>query len=128
MKPRKRAVQKADTAFSRYIRARDNWTCFTCGRVGYDRDGIMQCGHLITRAKYATRWNELNAVCQCSGCNMRHEYQPEILTDMWIQENGVEYYHELVRLSNTLHKLPTSDIEQLAKEFDMLYNAIKEES
>ena len=124
MKPRKRAVQKADTAFSRYIRARDNWTCFTCGRVGYDRDGIMQCGHLITRAKYATRWNELNAVCQCSGCNMRHEYQPEIFTDAWIAKHGVDAYHDMVYKSNQLRKYTVDDIRDLTEHYKSLYDSI----
>ena len=124
MKPRQRAVNACDTAFSRYIRARDNWVCFTCGKVGYDRDGVMQCGHLITRAKYSVRWDEYNAACQCSGCNMRHEYQPEIYTAAWIAEHGVDAYHDMVCKSNQPRKYSVEDIRDLTEHYTALYDAI----
>jgi hypothetical protein len=121
---RKQAVNRADTAFSRYIRARDNWTCFTCHKRGEDKDGVMQCGHLITRAKYSTRWDERNAVCQCSGCNLRHEYQPEILTDAYISHHGVDVYHQLVYASNQPRKLITDEILDIASHYSALYKSI----
>ena len=114
---RKRAVLDADKWFSRYIRARDDYTCTTCGRRGQPADGVMQCGHVVTRSKYATRWDDQNAVCQCSSCNMRHEYQPEILTLCYIQMCGSEAYERLVTRSNVTVKFATSDIREIASRY-----------
>ena len=106
--PRQKAVRAADAQMSRYIRARDG-QCVICGK----REGL-QNGHLITRGKYATRWEEENCYCQCAGCNLRHEFQPEIFTDWWISRHGEEAYHDLVRKSNTIRKFSTDEIEEIA--------------
>jgi len=111
---RQKAITAADKAFSEYIRERDKYLCYTCGLRGREKDGIMQCGHLITRAKYSVRWNPINAQCQCKSCNMRHEFQPEIFTDKWIEENGKEAYHDLVRESNGIRKFKTADLLEMA--------------
>ena len=79
---RQKAVAYADKWMSQYIRLRDK-RCYICG----SRENL-QCGHLITRSKYSTRWDESNCRAQCRSCNLRHEYQPEIFTSLWIQENG----------------------------------------
>jgi hypothetical protein len=112
---RQKAVAAADKAFSEYIRARDRYICKTCGLAGSKGDGVMTCGHLITRAKYATRWDELNAECQCRGCNMRHEFQPEMMTDLWVDRNGYIAYHELVRKSNKPRKFTTGEVREIAE-------------
>jgi len=112
---RQRAIAAADKAFSEYIRARDRYICKTCGIAGSKGDGVMTCGHLITRAKYSVRWDESNAECQCRGCNMRHEFQPEVMTDNYIMRYGTEFYHELVLFSNTPRKFTVPDIRDIAK-------------
>lgn len=120
---RQKAVKALDTAFSEYIRERDKYQCYTCGTRGREKDGVMQCGHLITRGKYATRWNPLNAQCQCKSCNMRHEYQPEQYTSKWIEEHGEEQYLELVRESNSIRKFKISDLKEMT---DMYRKATEE--
>ena len=124
MTTRKRAVNRADTAFSRYIRARDNWVCFICGKTGYDRDGVLQCGHLITRSKHSVRWDERNAACQCSGCNRSHEFQPEIFTALWIEHHGVDAYHKLVYDSNQIVKRSVEEINDLADYYTEMYRRL----
>ena len=103
---RKSLVRKLDTAFSLYIRERDGH-CVTCGSK--ER---LQCGHLFTRAAYSTRWNSMNAYCQCSSCNMRHEYDPGPLTIYFLAHYGQAAYEALHRK----HKTPVkySDGELLA--------------
>lgn len=108
-KPRQIAIKKADTEMSLYIRARDG-RCVQCGKTEN-----LTNGHLITRGKYATRWDEDNCYCQCTGCNMRHEFQPEIFTDWWIKQNGIEAYHALVLKSNTPRKFPIHEIREIAE-------------
>ena len=111
---RQRAIAAADKAFSEYIRARDIYICQTCGLAGRKGDGVMTCGHLITRAKYSTRWDEQNAECQCRGCNMLHEFQPERMTSKWIARNGIEEYNRLVLKSNTPRKFTIGEIREIA--------------
>ena len=114
MKPipseRKRLVKKADDAFSEYIRIRDNFTCFICGATKQG-GAVIQCGHLITRAKYATRWDSSNCVAVCRNCNMRHEYQPEHHTQRFIEMNGADAYEALIRESNKTYKLSNEDLK-----------------
>jgi hypothetical protein len=57
---RKKAVKYADDMMSLFIRQRDK-LCY-CGKPS------TQNGHLITRASYATRWDEKN----CHGCCQGH--------------------------------------------------------
>lgn len=75
---RKAVVKKLDEWFSKFIRlsyADDTGqvACYTCGRKNHWKK--MQCGHFMSRAKYATRWDEDNCRPQCYGCNMRQQGQ-----------------------------------------------------
>ena len=73
------ALDKADTAFSIFIRTRDSkpisdgyrvGACCTCGR-GFRVGGLygLQCGHWILREFWGTRFEEMNSHGQCNGCN-----------------------------------------------------------
>ena len=74
------AKKRALKAFSDYIRERDNWTCFTCGRKGEGAE--MHAGHLISRYWAATLFDEFNVNCQCRACNLfRHPNDPEATDD-----------------------------------------------
>ena len=112
---RKKIVKKLDKIFSEYIRARDNYRCFTCGQVGSSADGIMQCGHLFSRVNYVTRWDEYNSNCQCRSCNMIHEYNPHIYTIAFIDEFGLEKYKELDFKHNQSFKISTPDLITMAE-------------
>lgn len=76
LKTRSALRKDADAIFSKYIRhkhADDNGyiRCYTCGKVRLVKE--MQCGHFISRTKYATRFDEDNCRPQCVACNMFHE-------------------------------------------------------
>lgn len=119
---RQKARDYADMWFSRYIRAKDYpQGCYTCGSREY-----LQCGHLITRSKFSTRWEPLNAKTQCRSCNKRHEHQPEIFTTKWIKEYGEDAYHELVRMSNKPKKFTTQEIRELGDFYRSAAELIKE--
>jgi hypothetical protein len=60
--------KEADKVFSDYIRLRDKYTCFTCGKVGNKND--MQAGHYYSRTFKALRYDEINVNCQCVRCNI----------------------------------------------------------
>lgn len=64
--------RKLDKVFSEYIRERDNYTCFTCGRTGKKH---MQAGHGLAKRMNGTllRYSPLNVQCQCFVCNRYQE-------------------------------------------------------
>lgn len=66
-----RAKKEAWNAFSAYIKHRDNYTCFTCGRKG--KGSGLHTGHFYPKkiGGVLLRFNELNCHAQCYTCN-RH--------------------------------------------------------
>lgn len=116
---RQRAVKRCDDAFSRYIRARDHYTCYTCGAMASDGVAI-QCGHLISRGRGATRWEDENANAQCPSCNLYHEHYPELYTSKWIRDHGFTAYEALVKKSWELRKYSVAEIEEMAVRFDAM--------
>jgi hypothetical protein len=87
---RGRLIIKADDAFSLYIRERDGYVCFTCGLKGQPKDGVMQCRTPDFPAVLLYQVDELNAHCQCRGCNYRHEYDYEVYRAAFVHRYGEE--------------------------------------
>ena len=112
--------KKIDTEFSLYIRRRDHYKCCTCGLTGSEKDGIMQCGHLFTRSCDSTRWNELNAACQCRGCNYRHEYDWEPMRRWFIRNYGNDWYEALYREHKTVKKYTRGELIELLEHYKKL--------
>lgn len=116
--------------FSLYIRERDNYICFTCGinkEVAKLRDMCMQAGHLITRKNTSTLYDDLNTHCQCSGCNMAHEFHPEVYTTAFIKKYGVEAYERLVIKSKMTLKLSKADMEAMIVYYKQQIERIRHE-
>ena len=114
----KKLIKKLDTVFSKYIRARDR-RCVTCGRV----DNV-QCGHLFTRASMSTRWDEMNAYCQCVVCNSMHEYNPEPLMTYAIMKHGRESIEELMQKHKKPLKMSDGEIMLLIEKYDKMYKNV----
>ena len=69
-------IDKADKAFSTYIRTRDNWTCQRCMKRYDPPTSALHCSHFMGRGKEATRFDELNADAICYGCHRYFTAQP----------------------------------------------------
>lgn len=106
---RKKLIASLDKITREIVLVRDG-RCVTCGKVEN-----LQCGHLITRARYGVRWDLLNCNVQCSGCNFRHEYNPEIYTRWFLNKYGQAEYESLCNKSEN-GKYSISDLE------DILFN------
>ena len=108
--------KKANKAFSDYIRNRDGWRCYTCGRSvdKYTADA----GHLFSRYWAATLYDEDNTHCQCKKCNILHEVDSEPYKQKFIAEYGEDFYWELYRKSKELTKRTVYDYIDLRKEFE----------
>lgn len=57
-------IAKLDDIYSEYVRK----TAGKCERCGSKR--VLQCHHIFTRTRYATRWHEPNLVCLCRKCHL----------------------------------------------------------
>lgn len=103
---RKRLIKRLDDLTREIVLVRDQ-RCVTCGKIEN-----LQCGHLITRAKYGVRWDLKNCNVQCQGCNFRHEYNPEIYTRWFLNKYGLEEYQSLCQRSEN-GKYSIDDLEEI---------------
>lgn len=96
--------KQLDKIFSEYVRKKyaDNKggvSCYTCGAQKYWKE--MQCGHFVSRAKLATRYDERNCRPQDVGCNVFGGGKISIFAERLERELGVGIVMELYKLSNT---------------------------
>jgi len=101
----RKCKKEFDKVFSLYIRTRDDFTCFTCGRSG-DRTNIDN-GHYIPRGACNLQlyFNEDNCHAQCTNCNHRLEGNRHVY-----RENLGEEMHE------KLYKIHKESPEKWTKE------------
>ena len=112
--------------FSLYIRARDNWTCFTCGRSKRrDPDTVFQAGHLFTRGKAAIKYDERQVFCQCAGCNFRHNSDPDIYRERFIKVFGQARYDTIYQMRNAPCKRTVADMRLMIDHYKQKYEALK---
>jgi hypothetical protein len=91
--------KKLWTIFSKYIRKRDGYVCYTCNNPGNN------AGHYVPQSKgNALRYDERNVHCQCSGCNMykRGNLAPYALR--LEKEYGPGILQEFDKIKNTIYK------------------------
>ena len=67
-------LDSADTAFSNYIRTRDNWTCRRCFTQHTPPTRALHCSHYFGRNSENTRFEPDNCIALCYGC---HKYFDE---------------------------------------------------
>jgi len=94
---RKRLVNRLDEMFSLYIRGRDKkrgcpfhatYTQIDC------------CFHFVHRAKFSSRWDRLNAIGSCHGCNWKYERDANFAISWYITNFGYLTYQAMVARSN----------------------------
>lgn len=117
---RKKLVKKLDTVFSMYIRKRDKYRCIVCGATREIR--TIQCGHLFSRVANSTRFDEANAHAQCSGCNLRHEHDPEPYRRAWLAKHSQDEYDRVYAKWSNPTKFTISDLEIM---IELYQNKIK---
>ena len=120
-----RAEKRALKAMSDYIRERDRWTCYTCGRKGDKHN--MDAGHLFSRRFSAIKFDEINVHCQCVYCNKDlsgnvHEYIKRFLI-----EYGAERYEQLDRMKNEYRKHTALEYIAIEQDFKAKLETIRRE-
>lgn len=97
--------------FSDYVRNRDAWTCFTCGK--YEKGPTMHAGHFISRVRSATMFDEKNVHAQCYGCNIGKKGNAGEYAYRIIQTYGKEVLDDLVLRSRQTHKFTYDELEAI---------------
>ena len=106
-------VKQLDNIYSQYIRLKyaDNngmVECYTCGSKMHWKEA--QHGHFFTRARYSTRWDDDNSRVQDYRCNVALGGNYIIYTRKMLAELGEDRFAALELKSNTIAKVPTSDL------------------
>ena len=93
-------LSPADTAFSRCLRAANDYICESCGiqkpPTGLPGSAGMECSHRYGRRHRTVRWCKENADCLCSGCHRFFEENP-LDYAAWIEEKDGQGCIDLLR-------------------------------
>lgn len=106
-------VSSADTAFSKAIRARDNFTCQWCGST----TNQMQCSHVFGRRHRTIRWDTLNAKCLCAGCHRKWHESPADAMRWFRGKYGEDRELLLIEKRNQRVKVPRAEEKSIAKHY-----------
>ena len=118
---RKGLIKKLDRIFSKYIRLRDKY-CVLCGS-----SDNANCGHLFSRRHYSTRWDEDNCHQQCYPCNFKHNHQPYLYYDWYIEKFGKDKLDELHTKHQQIKKYSNVDLEELYEEIKIKHKELENE-
>ena len=93
--------KKLWTKFSLFVRERDKYTCFTCGKQATGSG--MHGGHFITGSTCPTSlyFDESNVHAQCYNCNINKSGNWVIYEENMIKEYGEEHVKDM-KLRRTL--------------------------
>ena len=97
-------IDRADKAFSLYIRTRDGWKCKRCHKYYEPPTSALHCSHFQGRGKENTRFEPLNADCLCYGCHQYFTSQPGEHYKWQVEQKGQDTVDRLIVQSNTYKK------------------------
>ena len=98
---------KAEKLFHAYICKRDNYICFTCGKVG-NQAGHFRHGKLD--------FDPMNLNCQCAGCNHYRSGNLGIYAINLIKKYGQKKVDDLIVRSNQVKKYTRDELQGIIKE------------
>jgi hypothetical protein len=115
-------MEKADRAFSLFIRTRDAqpyqgraFRCISCNRIlTIDQ---ADCGHYSNRANMSLRFSEMNCHAQCRYCNRFREGNMQDYRKGLIQKIGEQKVLLLEAAKHTTSKISNFELELLAKHY-----------
>ena len=117
---RSKIIQKADSVFSTFIRLRDS-----------DRHGIVTCPlcwaklprkkaqnmHIITRACWLYRYDEINCHAWCMRCNVILNWNYIIYTRYMQNAYWINTVDDMIKKSKMVWKLSTPEIQEIIEEY-----------
>lgn len=123
-KTKKKSISKLKkevwTVFSKWIRTRDKYICFTCGtRYPEEQGWKMHAGHFITRMHNATLYDERNVHAQCYACNIIKRGNVGIYASRLMTKYGDGIINELVKKSQEIKQFTPNELEELKKRYEL---------
>jgi hypothetical protein len=117
--------KKVWTVFSKWIRERDNYTCYTCGKKyteGGEYEGnvsrsSIHAGHFISRRMNATFFDEMNVHAQCMFCNMWDYGAAGPYAEKLIAEYGIDEFKALIARSKTTKQFSRQELQDLLTKY-----------
>ena len=98
--------------------------CVICGR----RDGVMQGGHLIPKARSeSVRYDLMNVFTSCPKCNSRHRFDPHIMTAWFVKEYGAEEYEYLVDKSRLTVGYKDWELDEIHNDLKEILSQIRKQ-
>ena len=94
-------ISKLDSAFSNYIRTRDNWQCQRCFTHYASPTSALHCSHFWGRARKSTRFDSKNCIALCHGCHSFFTANPELHRQFYLKRIGQKEYDALMIRANT---------------------------
>lgn len=113
---RKKLIARLDKVFSQWVRSKDAdhrgfVQCFTCGQFKHWK--TVDAGHFQSRAKFSTRWDEMNVKPQCKSCNGFRSGEQFKFARHLDRVYGEGTAMEVEQLSNTTKKWSSEELEAL---------------
>lgn len=104
--------KKAWDAISLYVRTRDNFICFTCGKYG------NQAGHMFPKALGLNAYFDIrNIHCQCYHCNINLGGNGAIYSKKFIDKYGQKEHDDLYKCVHSKKKYKVEDYIEMQKRY-----------
>lgn len=118
-KTQSKLIEQLDALHSEFIRRRfanekGIVKCWTCDREYHWKQ--IQCGHFQSRRHRSTRWDELNTMPQCTGCNVFKQGQQYIFGKKLDQVYGTGTAEGLEQKARLSCKLTTADLTYMIEQ------------
>jgi hypothetical protein len=92
-----------------------NVICYTCGASYHWRE--MQAGHAIGGRHNAVLLDTTIIRPQCVACNVFKRGNYPVFVAKLVRENGIDWYEEKLRESQTIKTYTRGDLEELIKNY-----------
>ena len=110
-------IKPADTAFSKCVRARNNWTCEKCGKQYEENSTGLHCSHVFSRRYRNIRWCGDNAQALCFSCHQWYGSNPAD-SGKWVEGILGQGVIDLLREKRNLRiKVSKQDEKDIAKHY-----------
>lgn len=113
---RQELERKFWVVYSAYIRKRDG-KCMM-GQMWGGCWGFLQAGHVVSRRKKPTKYDEMNVFGQCQFHNNRHRFNEDPYKAWYVKTYGPDVYLELVKKSEQpAHVLSSNELLVLTETY-----------